>query len=332
MRFTRQIVCTALRGVVLACFIITSTAGEALLNVSYDSTREMFTELNRAFAADWKTQTGETILVRQSHGGSGKQGRAVLEGLRADVVTLALAHDIDVLANRAHLLPVDWQKSLPNNSCPFTSTVVFLVRKGNPLGLSDWGDLARPGVEVVTPNPKTSGGARWNYLAAYGYALEKFGGDEAQARRFMAKLLANIPILDSGARGATMSFLKRGIGDVLLAWESEALLAVHESGGSVEIVYPSVSILAEPPVALVERNVRRKGTEIPARAYLDFLYSAKGQQIVKDHYFRPMDGGEGFPAMRLFTVEQLFGSWEAAHRAHFAEGGLFDQLFMERFK
>ncbi len=309
-------------------------AGQAtLLNVSYDPTRELYQEFNAAFAAQWKAKSGEDLTVRQSHGGSGKQARAVIDGLDADVVTLALAYDIDAIA--AHgLLPADWQRRLPHASSPYTSTIVFLVRKGNPKGLRDWKDLVRPGVEVVTPNPKTSGGARWNYLAAWGYALRQPGGNETSAREFVARLYQNVKVLDSGARGATTTFVERGIGDVLIAWENEAYLAVKELGpDKVEIVTPSVSILAEPPVAIVDKVVDRHGTRKLATAYLEYLYSPQGQEIAAKNYYRPRDAKVAaryagtFAPVKLFTVDEVFGGWQKAQKLHFADGGVFDQLY-----
>jgi sulfate/thiosulfate transport system substrate-binding protein len=305
----------------------------ALLNASYDPTRELYQEFNGAFAADWKAKTGETVTVRQSHGGSGKQARAVIDGLEADVVTLALSYDIDALHEKGGLIPPDWQKRLPDNSAPYTSTVVFLVRKGNPKQIRDWDDLVRPGVSVVTPNPKTSGGARWNYLAAWGYALKASGGEEAKARDFVARLYRNVPVLDPGARGATVTFVERGIGDVFISWENEAFLAVNELGKDrFEIVLPSVSILAEPPVALVDRVVDRRGTRRQAEAYLSFLYSETGQELAAKHHFRPRlkaaaDRHAGrFPELALFTVDEL-GGWPELQRTHFADGGVFDQIY-----
>jgi sulfate/thiosulfate-binding protein len=311
-----------------------AAAEPALLNVSYDPTREFYAAINKAFAADWKAKTGETITLRASHGGSGAQARAVIDGLEADVVTLALASDIDAIAERAHLLPTDWQRRLPDNSTPYTSTIVFLVRKGNPKQVKDWDDLVKPGIKVITPNPKTSGGARWNYLAAWGYALKRDGGDAGKARDFVAKLYASVPVLDSGARGATMSFAQRRQGDVLIAWENEALLAVNEFGkDKVEIIVPSDSILAEPPVALVDANVDRHGTRKVAEAYLAFLYGKQGQEIASRNFYRPRlqevaeRYGEQFPRIPLFTVDELFGGWRQAQATHFADGGVFDQIY-----
>lgn len=309
-------------------------ADQTLLNVSYDPTREFYAELNRVFAEEWKKDTGETLTIQASHGGSGAQARAVIEGLPADVVTLALAYDIDAIAGQAKLLPEDWQTRLPDNSAPYTSTIVFVVRKGNPKKVHDWSDLARPDIKVVTPNPKTSGGARWNYLAAWGYALEANGKDEAKARDFVAALYRNVPILDSGARGATITFAQRRQGDVLVAWENEALLAVEEMGRDrLEIVVPSVSILAEPPVAVVDKVVDRRGTRAVAEAYLKFLYTPVGQELAAKHYFRPRSAevaaryAERFPKVNLFTVDKLFGGWRQAQAVHFADGGVFDQIY-----
>jgi sulfate/thiosulfate transport system substrate-binding protein len=308
-------------------------ADVTLLNASYDPTRELYQEMNAAFAASWKRKSGQGVTVNQSHGGSGKQARAVIDGLEADVVTLALAYDIDAIA-QAGLLPRNWQTRLPNNSTPYTSTIVFLVRKGNPKGIKDWGDLVRPGVAVVSPNPKTSGGARWNYLAAWGYALRTNGGDETKARDFVTHLYRNVPILDTGARGATVSFVERGIGDVLIAWESEAVLAARELGkGKFEIVLPSVSILAEPPVALIDRVAAKHHTKDVAQAYLDYLYSPEGQEIAARHYYRPRLQAAAtkyagqFPKLTLFTIDEVFGGWAKAQKTHFADGGVFDQIY-----
>ena len=304
-----------------------------LLNVSYDPTRELYQDLNQAFANQYRARTGKTVLINQSHGGSGKQARAVIDGLQADVVTLALAYDIDAIAEKARLLPADWQRLLPSNSTPFTSTIVFLVRKGNPKGIKDWSDLVRPGVQVITPNPKTSGGARWNYLAAYGYALKAGGGDPAKAKAYIRQLYLNVPVLDSGARGATNSFVERNLGDVLLAWENEAYQAVADQGKNrFEIVSPSVSILAEPPVAVVEKNARRHGTLEAARAYLEFLYTPEAQAIGERHHYRPRQatGKGGFSKVKLFTIDEAFGGWRQAQATHFADGGLFDQIYQTR--
>jgi sulfate/thiosulfate-binding protein len=305
-----------------------------MLNVSYDPTRELYQAVNQAFAAQWKEKTGETLTIEQSHGGSGKQARAVIDGLDADVVTLALGYDIDAIAEKSGLLPKDWQKRLPNNSSPYTSTIVFLVRKGNPKGIKDWNDLIKPGVSVVTPNPKTSGGARWNYLAAWAYALHKNGNDGAKAKVFVAALYKNVPVLDSGARGATITFVERGIGDVLIAWENEAFLAKNELGkDKFEIVVPSESILAEPPVALVDRNATRRGTVGVATAYLQFLYTETGQEIAAKNYYRPRLASVAakyaavFPKVKLVTVDDAFGGWQKAQKVHFADGGTFDQIY-----
>lgn len=312
-----------------------SQAATDILNVSYDPTRELYRDFNKAFIADWKARTGEVVAVRMSHGGAGKQARAVIDGLAADVVTLALAYDIDVIAEKTGLIPADWQSRLPHNSAPYTSTIVFLVRKGNPKGIRDWDDLATPGMQVITPNPKTSGGARWNYLAAWGYALRNWGGDEARARDFVAAIFRNVPILDTGARGATTTFVRRGIGDVLLAWENEAFLAIDELGpDKFQIVVPSVSILAEPSVTVVEGNAKKHGTLPIARAYLDYLYSPAGQRLVAKHYYRPVlpehaDAADvaRFPRVEVFTIDSMFGGWRKAQAAHFADGGVFDQLY-----
>lgn len=307
---------------------------KSLLNVSYDPTRELYAEVGKVFSEHWKAETGQTITLRSSHGGSGSQARAVIDGLEADVVTLALAYDIDAIAERAHLLPTNWQSRLPDNSAPFTSTIVFLVRKGNPKQIHDWSDLVKPGVKVITPNPKTSGGARWNYLAAWGYALKANGDDEAAAKDFVKKLYANVPVLDSGARGATMTFTRRRQGDVLIAWENEALLSLKEIGkDKLEIIAPSVSILAEPPVAVVDAVVDRHGTRAAAESYLKFLYTPEGQDIGAGHFYRPRlkevaarYAGQ-FPEIPLFTIDAVFGGWRQAQAKHFADGGVFDQIY-----
>jgi len=305
----------------------------SILNVSYDPTRELYQDFNASFAKVWKAKTGNDLTVQQSHGGSGKQARSVADGLEADVVTLALAYDVDALAV-AGLLAADWQKRLPDNSCPYTSTIVFLVRKGNPKGIKDWDDLAKPGVQVITPNPKTSGGARWNYLAAWGFALGKYGGDEAKAKDFVARLYKNVPVLDTGARGSTVTFVERGIGDVLIAWENEALLAVREFGeGKYQLVAPPRSILAEPPVAVVDKFAAKHGTKELAAAYLAYLYTPEGQEIAAKHFYRPRNAAVGasyayqFPKIELFTIGKVFGGWDKAQRVHFADGGVFDQIF-----
>ena len=306
-----------------------------LLNASYDPTRGFYTELNAAFARYWKSQTGDGVRVLQSHAGSGKQARAVIDGLPADVVTLALAYDIDAIARKSGRVATNWQQRLPNNSAPYTSTIVFLVRKGNPKGIRDWPDLVRPGVEIITPNPKTSGGARWNYLAAYGYEL-RATQDPVKAREFVSRLFKQVPVLDTGARGATTTFVSRGIGDVLITWENEALLALGEIGqGNFELVMPSVSILAEPPVAVVDRVVKRRGTGPLAQAYLEFLYSETGQEIAARHHFRPRLESVArrhttqFPPIQLFTIDEVFGGWQAAQDTHFSNGGIFDQITAE---
>ena len=305
-----------------------------LLNVSYDPTREFYAEFNREFAEHWRAKTGDTLTVQASHGGSGKQARSVIDGLEADVVTLALAFDIDAIADKGRLLPADWQSRLPHNSTPYTSTIVFLVRKGNPKGIRDWGDLVQPGVGVITPNPKTSGGARWNYLAAWAWASREYGGDGTQVLDYLTTLFRNVPVLDTGARGSTTTFVSRGIGDVLLAWENEAHLTLAEPGGdNFEIVVPSLSILAEPPVAVVDRVVDRKGTRDVAQAYLEFLYSERGQELAAKHHYRPalpdlVDPAalQAFPKLPLVTIDSAFGGWAKAQKAHFDDGGFFDQI------
>jgi sulfate transport system substrate-binding protein len=315
--------------------VVASAAGaQEILNVSYDPTRELYQEVNTAFASQWKAKTGKGLTVQQSHGGSGKQARAVLDGLAADVVTLALAYDVDAIA-QAGLIAPGWQKKLPHNACPYTSTMVFLVRKGNPKGIRDWGDLVKPGISVITPNPKTSGAARWNYLAAWAWALRQPGGNETKAKAFVNQLFKNVPVLDTGARGSTNTFVQRRIGDVLLAWENEAFLAVKELGpDKVEIVVPSLSILAEPPVAVVDKVVDKKGSRAAAQAYLEFLYSPAGQAIAAKHYYRPRDPAAlaaapvKFPELKLVTIDEVFGGWDKAHKAHFADGGTFDQIYV----
>ena len=304
-----------------------------LLNVSYDPTRELYEDFNQAFAKHWESKTGDKVSIKQSHGGSGKQARGVIDGLPADVVTLGLAYDVDALAEKGRLIPKDWQKRLPNNSAPYTSTIVFLVRKGNPKGIKDWNDLIKPGIAVITPNPKTSGGARWNYLAAYGYELKRTG-NATKARDFLKALFKNVPVLDTGARGATTTFVQRGIGDVLIAWENEAILAIKELGkGEFELVAPSISILAEPPVTVVDRVVKKRGTEAVAKAYLEYLYTEAGQEIAAKHYYRPRmksvaaKHASSFPTIKLLTIDGDFGGWSAAQAAHFGEGGAFDQIY-----
>jgi sulfate transport system substrate-binding protein len=309
-----------------------SAAAQQLLNSSYDPTRELYVEVNKAFAASWKARSGKDVSFRQTHGGSGSQARAVIDGLEADVVTLALGYDIDAIAANG-LIDKGWQKRLPQNSSPYTSTIVFLVRKGNPKGIKDWADLIKPGVQVITANPKTSGGARWNYLAAWEYAKRRPGGSDATAKQFITALFKNVPVLDTGARGATTTFVQRGIGDVLLAWENEAYLAMAEEKGKVEIVTPSISILAEPPVAVVDKVVAKKGTRQVAEAYLQFLYSPQGQEIAAKHRYRPRDEkvlakhAATFAKVQLFTIDQAFGGWQAAQKTHFADKGTFDQIY-----
>jgi len=325
----------ALFGAALMIGIGSSVVAQTtLLNVSYDPTRELYQDFNAAFAKHWKAQTGETVTIQQSHGGAGKQARAVIDGLAADVVTLALAYDIDAIAEKAKLIPAAWQKRLPNNSAPYTSTIVFLVRKGNPKGIQDWDDLVKPDVSVITPNPKTSGGARWNYLAAWGYALKQPGGDEAKARDFVTRLYKNVPVLDSGARGSTTTFTERGIGDVFISWENEAFLATKELGpDKFEIVVPSLSILAEPPVTVIDKVVDKKGTRKVAEAYLNYLYSQEGQNIAGKHYYRPRDPqvaakyADQFSKVSLFTIDEVFGGWQKAQKTHFNDGGTFDQIY-----
>ena len=311
----------------------TALAAKNLLNVSYDPTRELYQEINNAFAKYWKEKTGEELKIDQSHGGSGKQARAVIDGLEADVVTLALAYDVDVIA-KAGLIRKDWQRRLQNNSAPYTSTIVFLVRKGNPKGIKDWDDLVRQGLSVITPNPKTSGGARWNYLAAWGYALRKYGNDDRKAKEFVAKLYKNVPVLDTGARGSTVTFVERGIGDVLVTWENEALLAIKELGrNEFEVVAPSVSILTEPPVAMVDQVADKHGTRQEAQAYLEFLYTREGQEIAAKHYYRPRlpevasKYASYFPPIELFTIDAVFGGWQKAQWSHFDDAGTFDQIY-----
>jgi sulfate/thiosulfate-binding protein len=309
-------------------------ADVSLLNVSYDPTRELYQAFNAAFAKHWKAQTGETVTIKQSHGGSGKQARSVIDGLEADVVTLALAYDVDAIHDKAGLLPRDWQKRLPDNSAPYTSTIVFVVRKGNPRAIKDWGDLVKPGIKVITPNPKTSGGARWNYLAAWGWAVGNFGGDEAKVRSYVTQLYKNVPVLDSGARGSTTTFGQRGIGDVLIAWENEAFLLDKELGKDrFEIITPSVSVLAEPPVTVVDKVVASHGTGKLAEAYLRYLYSDEGQEIIARNYYRPRNQAVArkyaglFPKLKLFTVDELFGGWQKAQKTHFEDGGIYDQIY-----
>lgn len=316
--------------------IISKAADISLLNVSYDPTRELYQVYNEAFAKYWKAKTGDNVKVQQSHGGGGKQARAVIDGLEADVVTLALSYDIDQLSEKGRLIPADWQKRLKNNSSPYTSTIVFLVRKGNPKNIKDWNDIIKPGVSVITPNPKTSGGARYNYLAAWAYALQQNNNDEAKAKEFVTKLFKNVPILDSGARGSTTTFLERGIGDVLLTWENEAFLAKKELGSDkVEIIIPSLSILAEPPVTLVDKFAKKHGTEKVAQAYLEYLYSEEGQEIAAKNYYRPtLDSvakkyASQFPKVNLVKIDDVFGGWQKAQRKHFNDGGVFDEIILK---
>ncbi len=319
--------------------LLTTVAGTAvakehkLLNVSYDPTRELYVEFNAAFTKYWKNKTGDDVTVQQSHAGSSKQARAVIDGLQADVVTLALAYDVDAIVEKGRLLSADWQKRFPHNSAPYTSTIVFLVRKGNPKGIKDWDDLVKPGVKLIPANPKTSGAARWAYLSAWGYALKKYGNDEAKAKEFVAKFYQNAPVLDTGARGATTTFIQREIGDVLVGWENEAYLALKEYGADkFEIVTPSISILAEPSVALVEKVAKKKGTEAIAKAYLEYLYSEEGQEIAGRNFYRPRSEaalakyGDQFAKVELFTIDEVFGGWKKAQETHFKDGGVFDQI------
>jgi len=337
MTFTRRefhhAAIAALGALLLAPAAPVAAAETTLLNVSYDPTRELYDDYNKAFAKYWEAKSGQKVTIRQSHGGSGKQARTVIDGLAADVVTLALAGDIDALATQGKLLPTNWQGRLPHNSAPYTSTIVFVVRKGNPKGIRDWGDLVKPGVKVITPNPKTSGGARWNYLAGWAWALKQAGGSEATATDYVRKLFQNVPVLDTGARGSLTTFAQRGIGDVFISWENEAFLAVKEIGADrFEIVVPSISILAEPPVAVVDKVALRRGTADVARAYLEYLYSKEGQEIIAKHYYRPRDPqvaakyASVFPKLNLVTIAD-FGGWAAAQKKHFADGGVFDKIY-----
>lgn len=318
---------------VLAATTLATAADQQILNVSYDPTRELYEEFNPLFAKYWKDKTGDTVTIDQSHGGAGKQARAVLDGLEADVVTLALAYDIDALAEKADLIPADWQERLPNNSSPYTSTIVFLVRKGNPKGIKDWDDLVKDGTSVITPNPKTSGGARWNYLAAWAYANKKFNGDESKVKEFVSSLFKNVPILDSGARGSTITFTERGIGDVFLSWENEAFLALKEKGDDFEIVVPSISILAEPPVTVIDEVVDKRGTREVATEYLKFLYKDEAQDLIGKNFYRPTGeaakakDADQFPQVNLVTIDEEFGGWHKAQLTHFADGGVFDQIY-----
>ncbi len=328
MKFT-----TVKTGIAIALLGLSSaTFAKDFLNASYDPTRELYTEFNKSFGDWWKDRTKQDVNFKQSHGGSGKQARAVIDGLNADVVTLALAADIDVIAEKAKLLPANWQSKLPNNATPYTSTIVFLVRKGNPKGLQDWGDLVKDGVEIITPNPKTSGGARWNYLAAWAWAKHQKGGNDAKAQEFVRQIYKNTKVLDSGARGSTTTFAERGIGDVLLAWENEAHLAIREQPGKFEIVTPSLSILAEPPVAIVEKNAKKNGNENLAKAYLNYLYSPAGQEIAAKNYYRPRNQAvlkkysNVFKPLKLVTIDKEFGGWKKTQKQHFDNGGVFDQI------
>ncbi len=323
-------------GLILALSAVTfaQDAPVTLLNVSYDPTRELYQDYNAAFAKYWKAKTGQTVTVQQSHGGSSKQARAVIDGLEADVVTLALAYDIDAISEKAKLLPANWQSRLPNNSSPYTSTVIFLVRKGNPKNIKDWDDLVKPGISVITPNPKTSGGGRWDYVAAWGYAFLKSGRDEAKAKAYIAQLYKNVPVLDSGARGSTTTFVERGIGDVLIAWENEVLLGAKDLGqDKFEIVVPSVSVLCEPTVSIVDKVVDKKGTRAVAQAYLEYLYSPEGQEIAAKRYYRPRSEAVAkkyasqFPKVKLFALAEIIGNWQKTNKIHFADGGVFDQVY-----
>jgi sulfate transport system substrate-binding protein len=331
----KKLIFTLLTALVALAIPLTALAEINLLNISYDPTRELYQDFDASFTKYWKKKTGQDVTIKQSHGGSGKQARAVIDGLEADVVTLALAYDIDEIHDKAKLIPENWQKRLPHNSSPYTSTIVFLVRKGNPKGIKDWNDLVKPGVQVITPNPKTSGGARWNYLAAWAYALKQKGGSDQKAREFVTKLYKNVPVLDSGARGSTTTFVQRGLGDVLLAWENEAFLAVNELGkDKFQIVVPSQSILAEPPVTVVDKVVDKKGTRKVAEEYLKYLYSPEGQEIAAKNYYRPTDKkvaaeyAKTFPKVKLITVDEVFGGWRKAQKTHFDDGGVFDKIYV----
>jgi sulfate/thiosulfate transport system substrate-binding protein len=332
-QFLKTLVATALAAV--SGLATAQTAPVTLLNVSYDPTRELYSEFNAAFAKHWKAQTGQDVTIKQSHGGSGKQARSVIDGIDADVVTLALAGDIDALYKNGALIPQDWQKRLPHNSSPYTSTIVLVVRQGNPKGIRDWDDLVKPGISVITPNPKTSGGARWNYLAAWEFAKRKYGG-EAKAKEFVKKLYENVPVLDTGARGSSVTFAQRNQGDVFISWENEAHLLEKEFGNKVDIVYPSISILAEPPVTLVDKNVERKGTRKVAEAYLNYLYTDEGQDIAGKNFYRPISAKaqakyvKQLPKLNLFTLESAFGNWDKVGKEHFADGAQFDQIYLKK--
>jgi sulfate/thiosulfate transport system substrate-binding protein len=337
---TKKIILLSLAVVLAVALAVLSlpavvAADVKLLNVSYDPTRELYQQVNSAFAASWKAKTGENVVIQQSHGGSGKQARSIIDGLEADVATLALAYDLDALHYKGGLIPKDWQSRLPDKSAPYTSTIVFVVRKGNPKGIKDWGDLVRPGLKVITPNPKTSGGARWNYLAAWGWALKQFAGDQNKVRDYVTRLYKNVPVLDSGARGSTTTFAQRAIGDVLLSWENEAFLVVKGFGKDrFEIVTPSVSILAEPPVTVVDKNASKHGTTKVAQAYLQFLYSDEGQEIVAKNFYRPRNPtvaarhGSVFPKLNLFTIDEVFGGWQKAQKTHFEDNAIYDQIYV----
>lgn len=338
MKQKKWILLTGLSLLTLTMWSPLSTAEDkkeaALLNVSYDPTRELYQNFNRAFSRYWKEKTGQTVTINQSHGGSGKQARSVIDGLEADVVTLALAYDIDAIAEHSDLIAKDWQTRLPNKSTPYTSTIVFLVRKGNPKGIREWSDLVKPGVDIITPNPKTSGGARWNYLAAWGWALKEYLHDEGKAKDFVKQLFSHVSVLDTGARGSTTTFVERGIGDAFLTWENEALLVTKDvKYGEFEIVRPSISILAEPPVSIVDQFVKKHGTEKIARSYLEYFYSDEGQEIAARHYYRPRNAKisekyqNQFPPMNLFTIDEVFGGWPDAQRKHFQDGGIFDEIY-----
>ena len=331
-RFTAHVAKLSLSTVLLGASVWAAAQPVSLLNVSYDPTRELYSEFNTAFAKYWKAKSGQDVSIKQSHGGSGKQARSVIDGLDADVVTLALAGDIDALVKNGALLPADWQKRLPHNAAPYTSTIVLVVRQGNPKGIKDWDDLVKPGISVITPNPKTSGGARWNYLAAWEFAKRKYG-NELKAKEFVQALYKNVPVLDAGARGSSITFAQRNQGDVFISWENEAHLLEKEFGNKVDIVYPSLSILAEPPVAVVDKNVDRKGTRAVAQAYLEYLYTDEGQDIAGKNFYRPISAKaqakyvKQLPKLNLFTIEQAFGGWAKADKAHFADGGSFDQIY-----
>jgi sulfate/thiosulfate-binding protein len=317
----------------LGCEKKTNSPTTTLLNVSYDPTRELYSDFNKLFIAHWKKETGQTVEIEQSHGGAGKQARSIIDGLEGDVATLALSYDIDAISKKTGILPANWQSRLPENSCPYTSTIVFVVRKGNPKGVKDWDDLVKPGIEVITPNPKTSGGARWNYLAAWAYAKKKTGGDQNATEDFIAKLYKNVPVLDSGARGSTTTFAQRKIGDVFLSWENEAFLIEKEFPGQTEIIMPSISILAEPPVALLDKNANKHGTSKVAQAYLEFLYTPEAQDLIGKHYYRPRDPkaaakyADVFPEVNLVTIDREFGGWQKAQATHFDDGGIFDKIY-----